>query len=374
MSGCRPGRGGYVSPVRAGRTLLGLVLPLFLSCGGPDGPPIPPRPATQTCLAGAPASLPTRLSRTGCFVTLSPLRPGPDLVPYDVSAELWTDGADKRRFLVVPPGEAIEVGADGAFSFPEGSVLVKVFLMRLAGGDGRPVPVETRFMLRRADGWEFFTYRWNAAGTDADLLDDQLIVDLTVRHAGAEVTVPYLFPGRETCTVCHGDAAGRALGPRAEQLDAVMRYPGGASENQLVALAGAGLLRQIDPAAVAALPALPDPADARAPLEERARAWLHTNCAHCHRPGGWAPPDLDLDLRWQTPFAQTATCDEWMLYHGGRLGRLRVEPGAGEASGIWIRMTTESELRMPPVGSSIVDPVGERVVREWIDSLTGCPE
>ena len=42
-----------------------------------------------------------------------------------------------------------------------------------------------------------------------------------------------------------------------------------------------------------------------APVAQRARAYLETNCAQCHQPGG--PTALDMDLRAVTPIPDTHT-------------------------------------------------------------------
>ena len=41
-------------------------------------------------------------------------------------------------------------------------------------------------------------------------------------------------------------------------------------------------------------------------IEARARAYLHANCSHCHRPGGGSP--VAMDLRYTTSLAATKTC------------------------------------------------------------------
>ncbi|MGB5285581.1 MAG: hypothetical protein WBN29_13795 [Polyangiales bacterium] len=89
------------------RRVWGCLVALFsISCGGDaatlSGPALQPRPEVQTCLPDVTDGMPARLSDTGCFADLKSLEPGPDLIPYDVSSALWTDGAFKPRFMVVP--------------------------------------------------------------------------------------------------------------------------------------------------------------------------------------------------------------------------------------------------------------------------------
>lgn len=147
---------------------LGCFALLFsMACGGetPSGPALMPRPEVQTCMSDVSDGMPLRLSDTGCFIELKTLTPGPDLIPYDVSSALWTDGAFKPRYMVVPSPEQIAIEEDGSWTFPEGSVLIKVFGFEFDSGDPESRrAVETRFMVRRGGGWDYATYQWNDEG------------------------------------------------------------------------------------------------------------------------------------------------------------------------------------------------------------------
>lgn len=113
-----------------------IALLLSIACGseGPSGPALLPRPDVQTCLADFSEGMPARLSETGCFVGVKALEPGPDLIPYEVNSALWTDGAFKPRFMVVPSPEKVSIHEDGSWGFPEGSVLIKSFGFEFEGG------------------------------------------------------------------------------------------------------------------------------------------------------------------------------------------------------------------------------------------------
>ena len=253
------------------------------------------RPNVQVCLRDGTATsttVPALLSATGCFSDLAALEPSPDLIPYDVNAPLWTDGTLKQRYMLIPVGTTIAVGADGEWTFPNGTVLLKNFLAQL-GGVRRAI--ETRLMVKNAERWSFYNYRWNDEGTDASLLTglDRRTVSLDDPRAPA--TIDYLFPNEESCRNCHSGAAGLVLGPRAEQFDRPLLHR--PARNQLDALVDLGLFDG---------PLLRDPVrafDDGASLESRARQWLHANCSHCHQPDGWTPPGLGMDLRWSTPLA-----------------------------------------------------------------------
>jgi hypothetical protein len=121
----------------------------------------------------------------------------------------------------------------------------------------------------------------------------------------------------------------------------------------------------------ATLPAMPDPMDGTADLGERARAYLHTNCAQCHRPGGPAP--VSVDLRYTTLLANTAACD--VVPEEGDLGlnmpRI-IAPGDASRSVLVARMNTRDVNGMPPIGSNVIDAAGVTLITDWVNSLANC--
>ena len=122
------------------------------------------------------------------------------------------------------------------------------------------------------------------------------------------------------------------------------------------------------------LPRFPAPSDTNAPVAQRARSYLQANCAHCHRPGGFASQSqINIDMRWETPLADTHLCDAPRAPIPG-LGDLRVHPGEPDDSAVYKRMdTTDLANRMPLLGSVLIDPLGVQVVHDWIASMTSCP-
>ena len=296
---------------------------------------------------------PQRLSATGCFDAADPRKPAPGLVPYDVVAPLWSDGAEKRRWFAIPDGTTIAVGPDGDLDFPVGSVLVKEFRL----GCTR---VETRLFVRHDDGdWAGYSYAWNEAQTDAALLPAG-----AVRTWGAAT---WEHPSRSDCMRCHTAAAGYSLGLELAQLDRDMIWPGGSVANVARTLAHVGLLS----GEAQAVAALADP-HGDGPVEARARSYLHANCSGCHRPGG--PGQGALDLRRGTPLAGAGVCD--VAPQEGDLGvadaRL-VAPGDPARSLVPVRMRHTGTGRMPPLGTRTVDEAGATVIESWIEGLDRCP-
>ncbi|KPK16584.1 MAG: hypothetical protein AMJ62_05145 [Myxococcales bacterium SG8_38] len=351
------------------------VLLFLIACGGdpPSGPALAPRPEIQTCLPDISEGMPARLSDTGCFADSKTLEPGPDLIPYDVSSALWTDGAFKSRFMVVPSTEQIEVREDGQWVFPEGSVLIKVFGFDMLVDEAvSPRAVETRFMVRHDGKWEYATYRWNDDGTDGVLIEGGATVEYTVYQNGEPVVLEYTFPDNETCTTCHGTTIDDVLGPKTNQLNRDRDY-GGIVENQLRAMDQIDLLdfgttEEVNPAQ---LPTIANPQLGVGTLDAQARAYLDANCAHCHRPGGWAPSDIGLDFRYEVTLEETGLCEPMKYFQWA--GIPRVLPGDSEGSGLLQRFDRDDPLRMPSTGTSAVDPLGTALLRGWIDSLATCP-
>lgn len=299
---------------------------------------------------------PARLSQTGCVDPGDPRAPAAGLLPYGVNVSFWSDGADKTRFMALPDGATIDLDADGHFSFPVGSVLMKSFRV---GGK----LVETRlFMHHGDDTWAGYSYEWLDDESDALLLSSS-----KQKRIGQTV---WDYPSRGQCLLCHNEAAGRTLGPELGQLNGDFEYAAtGRVANQLATLEHIGMFSSAF--GPGPLVAYPDPAGG-APVDARARAYLHANCAICHRPGG--PGIVDMDLRAATALFDTHTCD--VEPAGGDLGvagAKRLVPGAPAESLISIRPHAAAVGRMPPLASTVVDAAGLAVVDAWIAGLPGCP-
>lgn len=79
------------------------------------------------------------------------------------NAPLWSDDAEKQRWLAIPDGTSIAVDAQGHFALPKGAVLLKTFMRE----DQR---LETRVWMNHPDaGWRGYSYRWEASSGDAQL-------------------------------------------------------------------------------------------------------------------------------------------------------------------------------------------------------------
>ncbi|MEM1232298.1 MAG: PQQ-dependent sugar dehydrogenase, partial [Pseudomonadota bacterium] len=301
-------------------------------------------------------NVPELLSQTGCVDAGNPQLAADGLLPYSVAAPFWSDAADKERWMALPNGSTIDVDSEADWHFPRGSVLMKHFRR-----DGRLL--ETRLMMRHPDGdWAGYSYEWNSAQTEANRVR-------TGRTLSVGAT-PWRIPSESECLICHTSAAGFALGPETAQLNSDHRYSStGVTNNQLEVFNHIGMFSVDVAEPVSVNPRLADPyAVGSGSLEARARAYLHTNCAQCHQPGGGT--GSTMDLRHAMPLRDTGTCD--VAPQSGNLGisgaRI-IDPGSATTSVLLARMDTRGTDAMPPLGSNRVDDEGVALLRSWINTL-----
>ena len=310
-----------------------------------------------TGAGGSATGVATQLSATGCVSAANVTLPASGLIPYAPSAPFWSDGAAKERWIGLPDGQNISVGAEGDWDFPNGTVLMKNFRLedRL---------IETRLFMRHPDGvWAGYSYEWNAQQTDATLV-----------RGGKQVTVEgqtWIYPSEGQCLQCHTEAAGRSLGLETKQLATKITYPAtGRDAHQLLTLNVINTLTPLVATPEDVVP-YPNPAGTAGTLNERARAYLHTNCSQCHRAGG--PTPSDMDLRYSTALADTKACDAVPGLGNLEIANARlIAPGAASRSVLLARMSRRDVHGMPPVGSAKVDTVGAALLTEWINSLSSC--
>lgn len=335
---------------------------------------------------------PRKLSETGLFRSTEKLLPAQGLIPYSVNAPLWSDGAAKQRFIALPGDSQIEMDAiyyphrpdysDLGWKFPDGTVLVKTFSMAM--DTSRPNELrrlETRIMHFRqmpgkdaeygAQVWQGYTYVWNDDQTDAELLDASgKDIELSIRDASAPGGVrkqTWHFPSRAECAICHTTGAKYVLGVTTLQMNKEHDY-GGHRENQLRVLERLGVFKSPLPAPPEELPALVDYRDAHQSLNLRARAYLHANCAHCHRK--WGGGNAEFELQASIPITQTATLDALPGQGTFELNDPRIlVAGEPQRSLIFTRMTLPGLGRMPHIGVSVIDEQAVGMIYEWISSL-----
>ena len=110
--------------------------------------------------------------------------------------------------------------------------------------------------------------------------------------------------------------------------------------------------------------------------EKRARAYLESNCAHCHFAGGTAANTGLVLLVGESDTYRFGVCKPPAVSGPATGGFLYdVDPGRPDESVLRFRMaSTDENSRMPQIGRSIVDEEGLALVISWIAGLPdSCP-
>ncbi len=294
--------------------------------------------------------VPPVLSATGLYQDVATKKLAPHVLPFAPQFPLWSDGAEKSRWVHLPACAKIDTGDMDHWQVPVGTKIWKEFVV----GGAR---VETRYIHRwgpDSNDFVFQSYQWNAGATEATAADKDGIKDAN--------GTTHDIPGVWECVVCHGHTEERVLGLGAIQLSHA--GPGLTIES----LSAAGRLTVPSAAFV-----VPGDATTRAAL-----GYLHGNCAHCHNPSPKAewftrPFSLKLFTR-ATTVAQTdavvtgvGVAPEKFVHPGITA---RIAAGDPAASCVAYRMSTRgSPDAMPALGSEIVDPAGVALITGWIRGL-----
>lgn len=323
------------------------------------------------------------------------LRPADGFVAYDLASPLFTDYAHKMRAVYIPEGQSARYHADEVFDFPVGSIITKTFYYPVRSGDapeavlktddpafvdGQGVDlkevrlIETRVLVRRAEGWAALPYVWNEDETEAVLKRAGAIVPLELVSAdGAREAFAYVTPTTAQCASCHvtDHTAGALMpiGPKARHLNVDFPYRA-KPQNQIDHWIEAGLLTGAPPSDRPQGAVWTDPAFT---LEARARTYLDINCSHCHSPAG--PADTSgLDLTPDAPHGPSlGICKRPIAAAQGTGGRaLSIVPGHPELSIFTYRLeSTDPGEMMPELGRSLAHNEGAALIEQWIAAMEG---
>ncbi len=295
------------------------------------------------------SAFPETLAEFRFFTDATANRPATGVMPYRLNTPLWSDGADKHRFVYLPPGVRARARGEGLLDLPVGAALIKTFTFG-------PRKIETRVLLHRAEGWVALPYQWNAAQTEARLVLAGARVALTTPTGQA---ISYAIPNKNQCKECHAlSGAVTPIGPKPRNLAA----------NWLTALHRAKKL-DVVPAVSRRMPLWK--ARAKAPLADAARGYLDVNCAHCHNPAGSAS-NSGLDLRWEQNDPISYGVNKRPVAAGRGSGNFDFDiiPGDPDHSILLYRMgSLEGGISMPEVGRSSLDPAGQDIVARWVRGM-----
>lgn len=294
-------------------------------------------------------SYPQTLAEFGFFTDIAGTKPAPGVIPYRLNTPLWSDGAEKARFLYLPPGAKAKASGEGLLDFPVGAALIKSFSF-----NGKLI--ETRVLLHREGGWLAIPYVWNAEQTEARIALAGTRVQLTTPAGQA---ISYAVPNKNQCKECHklGDQI-VPIGPKAYNL----------STQWLTGQVKVGKLDAV-PKVSRRIPLWES--RAKAPVADAARGYLDANCAHCHNAQGSAS-NSGLYLGWlvSDPLQLGVMKRPVAAGRGSGTFEFDVVPGDPDHSILLYRMASlEGGVSMPELGRSSRDPAGEAIVRGWIAGM-----
>lgn len=300
---------------------------------------------------------------TGLYGDFDQRAPACGVLEYKPAYELWSDGAEKRRWVQLPKETKVDVSDPTDFVFPVGTRFWKEFRVKGSGGALRLA--ETRMLEKTADGWLRTSYVWSEDEREAIQMDNA-------------VGVPNLYgtghtvPTRDQCGDCHGGRKDDILG-----WDALMLGPGatGLTREKLAEL---GLIE--GGSLNLAIPGNE--------VEKAALGYLHANCGvSCHNANPLAKAkDTGLYLKLQhDKLASVQSTDAYQAINKHPAENAKYEgltntdpeywydirPGDPARSLMIARQSIRgTEAQMPRIGTNRVDDAGIQVVKRWIESMT----
>ncbi|MGH7293651.1 MAG: hypothetical protein ACRELB_01900 [Polyangiaceae bacterium] len=308
---------------------------------------------------------PTELRCTGLYADWDSKTVATGVVEYDPGLHLWSDGADKTRWIYLPPGSQIDTSNMDEWTFPVGTKIWKEFRLPL-GDAGADTRIETRLLWKLSAGtWYRTTYRWSADGETSTA--EEIFGELDAGGTGYEV------PSQFECNTCHNGRIDGVLG-----FEAVALSTFGATPVTTQTLAAQSLLSS-PPAAPIVIPG-----DA---TEVAALAYMHTNCGiACHNANGAASFTgffMRLDVATLASVQSTnAYTTGWNVPTNtyaipGAAVSYRIHACDLAESCAYYRADHRDDVdgaapgtQMPPVDSHVVDQAGIAAIAAWIEH--GC--
>jgi putative heme-binding domain-containing protein len=344
--------------------------------------------------AAANSNFPTKLSETGLFSNVKEQTPALGVSSFAPNARQWLDGAHARWYIALPGTSSVAINdrprplAGQVFwhnfkmHFPPGAVLVKTIELDVLEGE-REVrrKIETQILHFDGEDWRGYTYAWRDDQTDADLVPaDGGEKTVTIKPWFARIEKRervWTYHSRNQCLSCHNAWAEYALAFNIAQLNN-SRVCGEDDISQLVGMSYDGLIRRVgqndkplslyNDELLKKEPIVADIGGGIYSLEERARAYLHVNCAHCHRFGGGGG-QVVLELEHNKPLKEMGIIDEKPRQGDFGIPNARlVAPGDPYRSVLLYRMAKFGHGRMPHIGSEDPHGFGVDLIEKWIRS------
>ena len=315
-----------------------------------------------------------QLSDYGFFKgQLAQLNPNEDVYPYAINTPLFTDYAKKARFIYLPNGKQMDFKPNGPLDFEDGAILIKNFYY--PNDERNPVAgrriIETRLLIKEKGVWNPLNYLWNEDQTDADLdyVGKTMAVNW-VNSEGKNKKLDYVVPNLNQCKNCHNTNNKIVpIGPTAAQLN--QRYRSLQEDiNQLDYFKKLGILKGLSTAETQdKMPIWNDVLTGS--VEERAKAYLDANCAHCHSAQGSAK-NAGLYLNYHEKDQRRRGVFKPPIAAGKGSGdhQYDIVPGKPEESIFMYRMiSNDPAIRMPEIGRSVVHQDGVDLLQQYIKGL-----
>ncbi|WP_290792585.1 SO2930 family diheme c-type cytochrome [Flavihumibacter sp. UBA7668] len=313
-----------------------------------------------------------KLSEYGFFDgPIAQLKPAAGVIPYELNSSLFSNYAEKIRFMVLPPGKAAVYQAKKPFDLPLGTVLVKNFYypVDFRQPDKGRYLIETRLLIHEETGWNALPYIWNADQTEAyyDVAGDTRTIGY-IDSKGKKRTTHYAIPNKNQCKGCHTNGKEfLPIGISARHLNKTVHSESN-SANQLLIWAENGWLKNLPDSGV---PANANWEDESSSIDQRARAYLDINCGHCHSVTGPANTSgLYLDMFNQDPTALGIHKTPVAAGRGSGNFSYAIVPGKPEKSILVYRMNTiDPGIAMPELGREQIHKEGVALISEWIKQM-----
>jgi hypothetical protein len=319
------------------------------------------------CALG-PMCEPLDLSCTGLYSDWASKTISPKMHEYDPGLHLWSDGADKTRWISLPEGKPIDTSDMDEWTFPVNTKLFKQFVL-----EGQLI--ETRMLWKLGDvaGWYATTYHWSADQTKAP--------ELTTGFVNADGH-GFDIPDQTDCYSCHYGRLDDVLGFEAVALST----PNAALALTTPALAPLTLGGLVDAGWITKAPPAPLVIPG-GPTASAALGYLHINCGvPCHNSGsGEAQVTgflMRLDVATLGSVAATDTVTTGVNQTSGfaipdEPKSYLLDPGNVPESAVAYRMSVRdgvddagTNAQMPPIATNKVDDAGLAIVTKWIEA--GC--
>ena len=317
---------------------------------------------------------PATLAETGLYATATAPATPDAVAPYAHAFrpeyELWSDGAQKRRWAYIPKCGRIGTEGINHWLFPVGTRMWKEFTIPSANAGGA-TRVETRLSHRfgpNETDWIFATYQWPANDPNPPPSAATRVTDGVTNANGTQHDIPAVA----ACPQCHGSLVEKVLGFGAIQLSHDL---GGVT---IQGLADAGWLTHPSSASGQLARNGFDPPGTQ--QEQRALGYLHANCGNCHHVGtmfgGATPARMRLMVGFLDTVQQTDTYASLVnvpTVRTGFVGCDRIEPGFANFSEIIMRMNRRDVpppgLQMPPLATEQVHGAAVTQLTAWINAM-----